>query len=107
VYWSGIRIKIIPLIFIKIFLHICTYFQYLYSIFQVLRHEEFIEVCLTQHNIFLKSFSLKGCKATCNGPYDNMWSKTMVGYGPEDGHFVLELTYNYTGKAWETDWSYR
>lgn len=46
---------------------------------QVLRHEEFE----------------RGCEATCNGPYDNKWSKTMIGYGPEDTHFVLELTYNY------------
>ncbi|XP_037072506.1 glyoxalase domain-containing protein 4-like isoform X2 [Pollicipes pollicipes] len=46
---------------------------------QILRHEEFEE----------------GCKATCNGPYDGKWSKTMVGYGPEDSHFVVELTYNY------------
>ncbi|CAD5217643.1 unnamed protein product [Bursaphelenchus okinawaensis] len=46
---------------------------------KVLRHEEFQD----------------GCKATCNGPYDNSWSKTMVGYGHEDQHFVLELTYNY------------
>ncbi|XP_029026245.1 glyoxalase domain-containing protein 4 [Betta splendens] len=46
---------------------------------KVLRHEEFEE----------------GCKATCNGPYDGKWSKTMVGYGPEDDHFVAELTYNY------------
>ncbi|XP_042686139.1 glyoxalase domain-containing protein 4 isoform X2 [Centrocercus urophasianus] len=45
----------------------------------VLRHEEFDE----------------GCKASCNGPYDGKWSKTMVGYGPEDDHFVAELTYNY------------
>ncbi|NXJ09807.1 GLOD4 protein, partial [Odontophorus gujanensis] len=45
----------------------------------VLRHEEFEE----------------GCKASCNGPYDGRWSKTMVGYGPEDNHFVAELTYNY------------
>ncbi|KPP78577.1 glyoxalase domain-containing protein 4-like [Scleropages formosus] len=45
----------------------------------VLRHEEFEE----------------GCKATCNGPYDGKWSKTMVGFGPEDDHFVAELTYNY------------
>lgn len=45
----------------------------------VLRHEEFDE----------------GCKATCNGPYDSKWSKTMMGYGPEDVQFVLELTYNY------------
>ncbi|VDN15028.1 unnamed protein product [Dibothriocephalus latus] len=28
-------------------------------------------------------------------PYDGRWSKTMIGYGPEDTHFVLELTYNY------------
>ncbi|KAK2704163.1 glyoxalase domain-containing protein 4-like [Artemia franciscana] len=46
---------------------------------QVLRHEEFEE----------------GCKASCNGPYDGKWSKTMVGFGPEDDHFVMELTYNY------------
>lgn len=45
----------------------------------VLRHEEFDE----------------GCKATCNGPYQNAWSKTMIGYGPESGNFILELTYNY------------
>ncbi|XP_025405757.1 glyoxalase domain-containing protein 4 [Sipha flava] len=46
---------------------------------KVLRHEEFTQ----------------GCEAACNGPYDNRWSKTMVGYGPEDTHFVIELTYNY------------
>ena len=46
---------------------------------QVLRHEEFEE----------------GCAATCNGPYNGKWSKTMVGYGPEANHFVVELTYNY------------
>ncbi|CAI8026888.1 Glyoxalase domain-containing protein 4 [Geodia barretti] len=46
---------------------------------KVLRHEEFEE----------------GCKATCNGPYDGKWSKSMVGYGSEDNHFVVELTYNY------------
>ena len=45
-----------------------------------LRHEEFNE----------------GCAAACNGPYDNKWSKTMIGYGPEDSNFVVELTYNYT-----------
>lgn len=28
-------------------------------------------------------------------PYDGKWSKTMVGFGPEDNHFVAELTYNY------------
>jgi len=45
-----------------------------------LRHEEFKE----------------GCAAACNGPYDNQWSKTMMGYGAEDTNFVVELTYNYT-----------
>jgi hypothetical protein len=29
-----------------------------------------------------------------------MWSKTMVGYGAEHAHFVLELTYNYDVKAY-------
>ncbi|KAH8397861.1 hypothetical protein KR222_003991 [Zaprionus bogoriensis] len=52
---------------------------------QVLRHEEFKE----------------GCDAECNGPYDNRWSKTMVGYGPESSHFVIELTYNYGVKSYE------
>lgn len=46
---------------------------------KILRHEEFE----------------KGCEAACNGPYDGRWSKTMVGYGAEDDHFVVELTYNY------------
>jgi catechol 2,3-dioxygenase-like lactoylglutathione lyase family enzyme len=51
----------------------------------VLRHEEF-------H---------KGCEATCNGPYNGKWSKTMVGFGAEDKHFVVELTYNYTVGSYE------
>ncbi|KAK3721406.1 hypothetical protein QZH41_018783 [Actinostola sp. cb2023] len=49
------------------------------------RHEEFEE----------------GCKATCNGPYDGKWSKTMIGYGTEDDQFVIELTYNYTVKEYK------
>eukprot|EP00045_Choanoeca_perplexa_P001517 m.20062 g.20062 ORF g.20062 m.20062 type:complete len:306 (-) comp10995_c0_seq1:161-1078(-) len=52
---------------------------------KVLRHEEFTE----------------GCAAACNGPYDGKWSKSMVGYGPEDNHFVVELTYNYTVKTYD------
>ncbi|XP_017056326.1 glyoxalase domain-containing protein 4 [Drosophila ficusphila] len=52
---------------------------------KVLRHEEFKE----------------GCDAACNGPYDNRWSKTMVGYGPESSHFVIELTYNYGVSSYE------
>ena len=50
-----------------------------------LRHEEFQEAC----------------GATCNGPYDGRWSKEMVGYGSEDTHFVIELTYNYGVKSYE------
>jgi hypothetical protein len=34
---------------------------------RVLRHEEFES----------------GCEATCNGPYDGWWSKTMVGWDNE------------------------
>ncbi|XP_053678096.1 glyoxalase domain-containing protein 4 [Anopheles nili] len=51
---------------------------------KVLRHEEFTQ----------------GCDAACNGPYDNRWSKTMIGYGPEASHFVIELTYNYGVKEY-------
>jgi len=52
---------------------------------KVLRHEEFTETCAAQ----------------CNGPYDNRWSKTMVGYGNESTHFVIELTYNYGVKSYK------
>ncbi|KAK5645318.1 hypothetical protein RI129_006618 [Pyrocoelia pectoralis] len=52
---------------------------------KILRHEEFSE----------------GCEATCNGPYANRWSKSMIGYGSEDNHFVIELTYNYPVKSYE------
>ncbi|KAE9551618.1 hypothetical protein FO519_005170 [Halicephalobus sp. NKZ332] len=46
---------------------------------KILRHEEFG----------------KGCEASCNGPFDGKWSKTMIGYGSEDENFVFELVYNY------------
>uniref|UniRef100_A0A4W5QZT6 Glyoxalase domain-containing protein 4 n=1 Tax=Hucho hucho TaxID=62062 RepID=A0A4W5QZT6_9TELE len=39
------------------------------------------------------------CIATCNGPYDGKWSKTMVGFGPEDGHFVAFQPLTEVGKA--------
>lgn len=51
----------------------------------ILRHEEFEE----------------GCEASCNGPYDGKWSKTMTGYGAEDTNFVVELTYNYGIRNYE------
>lgn len=35
------------------------------------------------------------CAITCNGNYKKPWSKTMVGYGPEDQGYCLEITYNY------------
>lgn len=34
-------------------------------------------------------------------PYGNRWSKTMIGYGTEDTHFVIELTYNYGIKEYK------
>lgn len=58
---------------------------------KVLRHEEFAD----------------GCDAACNGPYANRWSKTMIGYGPEDSHFVIELTYNYGIKEYESGNDFR
>ncbi|XP_015589815.1 glyoxalase domain-containing protein 4 [Cephus cinctus] len=58
---------------------------------KVLRHEEFAD----------------GCEAACNGPYANRWSKTMVGYGPEDNHFVIELTYNYGITSYEAGNDFR
>ena len=58
---------------------------------RVLRHEEFAE----------------GCAAACNGPYAGRWSKTMVGFGAEDSHFVLELTYNYGLRSYTRGNDYR
>jgi len=58
---------------------------------KVLRHEEFKE----------------GCEAKCNGPYAGHWSKTMVGYGAEDNHFVVELTYNYGIKGYKVGNDFR
>ena len=39
--------------------------------------------------------------ACVSSPYDGKWSKTMVGYGSEDDHFAVELTYNYGIKAYK------
>lgn len=55
---------------------------------------EFLHDVLGMHALRHEEFA-EGCKAACNGPYDGRWSKTMLGYGPEDTNFVLELTYNY------------
>ncbi len=35
------------------------------------------------------------CEATCNGNFENAWSKTMVGLGDEKRYFALELVTNY------------
>lgn len=43
-------------------------------------------------NILIVTSALIMCPYS---PYDGKWSKTMVGFGPEDDHFVAELTYNY------------
>lgn len=50
---------------------------------KVLRHEEFNSIC----------------EATCNGNFDNAWSKTMAGLGDEKQHFALELVFNYGKKG--------
>ena len=42
-----------------------------------------------------------GCEAACNGRYQNRWTKTMIGYGSEDKHFVLELTANFGIKSYK------
>jgi len=57
----------------------------------ILRHEEFSS----------------GCEATCNGPYGGAWSKTMIGYGSEETHTCLELTYNYGISFYEMGNDYR
>jgi len=36
-----------------------------------------------------------GCKAECNGKFDNAWSKTVVGYGDQKHDYAFELIYNY------------
>ena len=51
---------------------------------KVLRHEEFKEQC----------------EAGCNGKINSPWSKTMIGYGPEQNNFALELTYNYRVRSY-------
>eukprot|EP00746_Dinoflagellata_sp_MGD_P076327 gnl/MRDRNA2_/MRDRNA2_30739_c0_seq1.p1 gnl/MRDRNA2_/MRDRNA2_30739_c0~~gnl/MRDRNA2_/MRDRNA2_30739_c0_seq1.p1 ORF type:complete len:306 (-),score=58.11 gnl/MRDRNA2_/MRDRNA2_30739_c0_seq1:86-1003(-) len=45
------------------------------------------------------------CAITCNGRYNNAWSKTMVGWPQhyEDEWYCLEVTYNYGVLNYETD----
>jgi catechol 2,3-dioxygenase-like lactoylglutathione lyase family enzyme len=44
----------------------------------------------------------EACAITCNGRYNNAWSKTMVGYEREDQAYCLEVTYNYGVYEYET-----
>jgi len=44
----------------------------------------------------------EACQITCNGRYNNAWSKTMVGYQREDQAYCLEVTYNYGVYDYET-----
>eukprot|EP00933_Yihiella_yeosuensis_P065694 TRINITY_DN69652_c0_g1_i1.p1 TRINITY_DN69652_c0_g1~~TRINITY_DN69652_c0_g1_i1.p1 ORF type:complete len:413 (+),score=62.70 TRINITY_DN69652_c0_g1_i1:39-1277(+) len=41
------------------------------------------------------------CSVGCNGDYNKPWSKTMVGFGPEDQGYCLEITYTYGVKKYE------
>ena len=38
----------------------------------------------------------EACILASNGPYDNQWSKNMIGNVDGDAHFVVELTHQYT-----------
>jgi len=51
----------------------------------LLRHEEFAAAC----------------EASCNGKYNNPWSKSMIGYGSETENFALEVVYNYGTKKYK------
>jgi len=44
------------------------------------------------------------CQISCNGPYNNAWSKTMIGYEKEDVSYCLEVTYNYP--TWDGEVTY-
>jgi catechol 2,3-dioxygenase-like lactoylglutathione lyase family enzyme len=48
-----------------------------------------------------------GCEAFCNGRYKVSWTKTMIGYGKEDTHFVLELTANTGIRSYQLGNDYR
>jgi len=64
-------------------------YDFLVKVFnmRVLRHEE-------NHT---------ACGITCNGPYNNSWSKSMIGYGVEDVSYCLEVTYNYGPNKYTPD----
>lgn len=54
--------------------------------FRILRHEE----------------NERACPITCNGAYENPWSKTMVGTLTEDEAWALEITHNYGVSEYDT-----
>ena len=55
-------------------------------------YPDVLSMKILRHNICVTK-SLK--KASCKGPCDGKWTKTMVGIGPEDDDFMAELIYNY------------
>ena len=60
---------------------------------------EFLHETLGMHCLRHEEFG-EPCKASCNGPFDGKWSKSMLGYGPEAENFLLELTYTYNVKTY-------
>jgi hypothetical protein len=76
--------------------------QLLHWVFKIgnLEHElSHIYKALGMHILRHEEFS-SGCEAQCNGPYARPWSKTMIGFGDEKDHFVMELTFNYGIKSY-------
>ena len=78
VYLRGCK-RIIVYVFVSVWLCTCVHVNF--HLFGVLGSS-----VTCHHDCFCSVFS---------SPYDGKWSKSMVGYGPEDNHFVVELTYNY------------
>jgi catechol 2,3-dioxygenase-like lactoylglutathione lyase family enzyme len=75
-----------------------------------MNHTQYYYYCNHSHiHIQPKRHELfdEGCEAFCNGRYRVSWTKTMIGYGREDEHFVLELTANSGIKQYSLGNDYR
>lgn len=77
----------------------------LHYVFRVNDRKKTLDFFLHQMNMTLfrhEEFN-EGCEATCNGAYQNRWSKSMIGYHFEHTHFIFEIVYNYSmaGKKYE------
>eukprot|EP01096_Ripella_sp_DP13-Kostka_P005895 TRINITY_DN2056_c0_g1_i1.p1 TRINITY_DN2056_c0_g1~~TRINITY_DN2056_c0_g1_i1.p1 ORF type:complete len:299 (+),score=158.43 TRINITY_DN2056_c0_g1_i1:101-997(+) len=68
--------------------------HWVFKIANLKKTVDFLQNVLGMHVLRHEEFN-QGCDASCNGPYQRPWSKTMIGFGPEIDHFVFELTYNY------------